>query len=233
VFRIDSFIATLGVSSVLGAVTDWVSGNQQILNLGSGFSGLATRSVGGITLPVWFMLFVAVAIWYVLERTPIGRRVYATGGNPEAARLAGVRTPLVVAASLGVCGLLAASAGVLQSSSTAAGDPTIGPGFLLPAFAAAFLGSTQFKAGRYNVWGTVIAVYVLATGVTGLQLSGAPVWIPQLFDGGALLLAVGMASRQGGPNPLDALRRVRLRRPAPGAPAVSPADVPEETSVPA
>lgn len=73
------------------------------------------------------------------------------------------------------------------------GDPTSGPSFLLPAFSAVFLGSTQFRDGRFNVWGTVVAVYVLAVGVQGLQLAGAPVWIPDLFNGIALLLAVGLA----------------------------------------
>jgi ribose transport system permease protein len=72
---------------------------------------------------------------------------------------------------------------VLVTSSLGVGDPTIGPAYLLPAFSAAFLGSTQLRGGRFNVWGTVIAVYVLATGVKGLQLAGAPIWIPDLFNG--------------------------------------------------
>lgn len=63
--------------------------------------------------------------------------------------------------SLAACGMIASSAGILQSSTTATGDPTVGPPFLLPAYAAAFLGSTQFRGGRYNVWGTIIAVMFL------------------------------------------------------------------------
>lgn len=195
--RIDSFIATLGVSSILLAMISWVSNSQQILDLGAGFQSIGTTQLLGITLPVWIMLAVAAAVWYVLECTPAGRRVYATGGSADAARLAGVRTSLTVVLSLMVCGALAALAGVLVSSRLATGDPTIGPSYLLPAFSAAFLGSTQFRAGRFNVWGTVIAVYVLATGVKGLQLAGAPVWIPDLFNGVALLVAVGLASWQG------------------------------------
>ena len=191
--RIDSFIATLGVSSILAALTAWVSHSQQILNLGTGFQKLAGTRWLGVTTTTWFMLAVAVVVWYLLECTPAGRRAYATGGNLDAARLAGVRTSAVIVLSLAGAGLITASAGVLQSARIGAGDPTAGPGFLLPAFAAAFLGSTQFRAGRYNVWGAVVAVYVLATGVKGLQLAGAPVWIPDLFNGVALLLAVGLA----------------------------------------
>lgn len=191
--RIDSFIATLGVSSVLAAMVYWVSQGQQILGLGSGFQELATGKLFGIIYPVYYLLLIALCVWYVLEWTPAGRLVYATGGNREAARLAGVPTRLVITGSFVVCGVIAAIAGVLVSSNFATGDPTVGPSYLLPAFSAAFLGSTQFRNGRFNVWGTLVAVFVLATGVKGLQLAGAPVWIPDLFNGVALLLAVWLS----------------------------------------
>jgi ribose transport system permease protein len=73
--RIDSFIATLGVSSILAAVTTWVSGGQQILGLSTSFQGLASKELLGITLPVYYMLIIAVVVWYVPESTPAGRRV--------------------------------------------------------------------------------------------------------------------------------------------------------------
>lgn len=196
-FRIDSIIATLGLASVLAALTNWISNNQSILNLGSHYQQLATNEVFGLTIPVYVMLVAAFVGWYVLERTRAGRRVYATGGNLDAARLAGVRTSATIALCLIACGVLAAAAGILESSDLATGDPTIGPAYLLPAFAAAFLGSTQFRPGRYNVWGTLFGVLLLGMGVTGLQLAGAPVWIPDMFNGVALLIAVGLAKRQG------------------------------------
>jgi ribose transport system permease protein len=211
VVRIDSFIATLGVSSVLFALIAWISDGQQILDLGASYQQLGTHQTLGITNPVYIMVLVSLLVWYVLERTPAGRRVYATGGNSEAARLAGVRTGRVMIGALCACGVITALAGVLVSSRLATGDPTVGPGYLLPAFAAAFLGSTQFRGGRYNVWGTVVAVYVLATGVKGLQLAGAPVWIPDLFNGVALLLAVGLARVQSRAGRASAIRRM-LRR---------------------
>jgi ribose transport system permease protein len=214
--RIDSFIATLGMSSVLLALIAWLSNSEQILGLSNGFQGIANDQIFGITLPVYLMLALAFVVWYVLERTPLGRRVYATGGNTDAARLAGVRTSLVVIGALVACGAIAAASGVLVSAELGAGDPTIGPAYLLPAFSAVFLGSTQFKGGRFNVWGTVLAVYVLATGVKGLQLAGAPIWIPDLFNGAALLLAVGLARYQGAAHRTSAIRRVlRMRGPSP------------------
>jgi ribose transport system permease protein len=209
--KIDSFIATLGMSSILLALISWVSGGQQILNLPSSFQSLATNELLGLAYPLWIMLAVGLVVWYVLQRTPTGRRVYATGGNINAARLAGVPTARVIVLSLVSCGVIAALAGLLTSARLAVGDPTVGPGYLLPAYAAAFLGSTQFHGGRYNVWGAVIAVYVLAVGVKGLQLAGAPVWIPDLFNGVALLLAVGMSKYQRTARRSAAVARI-LRR---------------------
>jgi ribose transport system permease protein len=195
--QMDSFIATLGVQSVGFACTEWLSKNAQILNLPAKFTDFSTRRIGGVTVPVFIMLAVATLIWYVLENTPLGRRVYATGGNEAAARLAGIRTRRVLAGAFISCGVISAGVGLLLTSRLGTGDPTSGPSYLLPAFSAVFLGSTQFRAGRFNVWGTVLAVYVLAVGVTGFQLAGAPVWIPDLFNGLALILAVGLGKFGG------------------------------------
>jgi ribose transport system permease protein len=212
--RINSFIATLGVSSLLAALITAVSGGRQILGLPDEFAELGTGIFGNITIPVVVLAVVAILVWYVLERTPVGRRIYATGGNIEAARLAGVRTSLVIVGSLMACGAIASIAGVLVTARLANADPTVGPSYLLPAFTAAFLGSTQFKGGRFNVWGTVVSVYVLAVGVKGLQLGGAPVWIPDAFNGAALLLAVGMAAYSSPTSRVTApfRRLMRLRR---------------------
>jgi ribose transport system permease protein len=214
--RIDSFIATLGVSSILLALISWVSSSQQIVGLGSSFEKLGNTEIFGLTLPVYLMVGIGLVVWYVLERTPIGRRVYATGGNLEAARLAGVRVAAVVICSLVACATIAAFAGMLVSANLGTGDPTIGPAYLLPAFSAAFLGSTQFRGGRFNVWGTIVAVYVLATGVKGLQLAGAPIWIPDLFNGVALLLAVGLAKYEATTSFARAVRRMTRRQPRQG-----------------
>ena len=116
------------------------------------------------------------------------------------------------------CGAIASVAGILVTARLANADPTLGPSYLLPAFTAACLGSTQFRGGRFNVWGTVLAVYVLAIGVKGLQLGGAPVWIPDAFNGVSLLVAVGMAkfaspsSGRSGRSRLSAVSRLVSRR---------------------
>jgi ribose transport system permease protein len=122
--------------------------------------------------------------------------MYATGGNADAARLAGVRTDRVVFGTLVFTAVIAGIAGIVVTSRLGTGSPTIGPPYLLPAYAAAFLGSTQVKPGKFNVLGTLIAVFALATSVKGLQLAGAADWLPDLFNGVALILAVGLSVRR-------------------------------------
>jgi ribose transport system permease protein len=206
--HIDSFIATLGISSLLAAFITGISGGEQILGVADSLASFGTAQLSGVTYPFVALIIVAFLVWYVLEKTPAGRRVYATGGNLEAARLSGVSTSRVIVYSLIACGVLASLAGIVVTAKLANADPTIGPGYLLPAFTAAFLGSTQFKAGRFNVWGTVVSVYVLAAGVKGLQLSGAPVWIPDAFNGASLIVAVAMAKSQGRLGQPSSVRRV-------------------------
>jgi ribose transport system permease protein len=209
--RINSFIATLAMSSVLLAVISWISRGEPITILQRGFARLGTGQLIGVSYPVFIAAAVSLAIWYVLEHTSYGRRVYATGANPEAARLAGIRTSRVIMGATITCGALSAFAGTLQASQLSTGDPTISSGFLLPAFAAAFLGSTQFKGGRFNVGGTLVAVALLAIGVEGLSLGGAPVWTPTMFNGVVLLLAVGFAQVQRSPTRRSAAIRRTIR----------------------
>ena len=111
-----------------------------------------------------YLLVIAGAIWFVLEHTATGRRLYATGFNPDAARLAGVRTDRLRFLSLITSALLAGVAGIVFASAIGSGSPTAGDAVPAPAFAAAFLGATQLRGGRFNAWGTVIAVLLLGTG---------------------------------------------------------------------
>jgi ribose transport system permease protein len=214
--RIDSFIATLGMSSVLLAGLAYLSENRQIIGLQEGFRSFATSGVPlsadnpnfKLTIPVFIMLVVAFIVWYLLERTPVGRRMYAAGYNPDGARLSGVNVARLQVASLVAGGIIAGLAGTLLASRINAGDPTVGTGLLLPALTAVFLGSTQFKGGRFNVWGTVISVYVLAVGIKGLQLLGAQNWVSDLFNGVALLAAVGLSRWERTGKRTEAIRRV-------------------------
>jgi ribose transport system permease protein len=190
--RINSFIATLGVSSVLLALVGAMSDNIQITGIPSAFKDLSAAEPLGIPLPVIYLVILAVIAWYALEHSPFGRYLFAIGGAEEAARLAGVPTRRLVFFALLVSSVTAAFAGVILTGKLSAGDPSAGPGYLLPAFAAAFLGATQFKPGRFNVVGALTATYLLATGVAGLQLAGAKFWVTDLFNGVVLIIALSL-----------------------------------------
>lgn len=196
VFRIDSFIGTLATGSLLLAGITLVSGNSQIVGsqlTGGFFSDIANAQIGGISLSVLYMLVVAVAIWFVLEHTVSGRWLYASGFNADAARLAGIPVRRLRFIGLIVSAVVAGGvAGIAITSQIGSGSTTVGPPYLLNAFAAAFLGATQLRQGRFNAWGTLIAVLMLGTGTAGLGLAGAPVWAPSVFTGVVLLAALAV-----------------------------------------
>jgi ribose transport system permease protein len=214
-FNVSSFIGTIGTSSILLALVTIVSGGDDIDPLGHGFESLTTGKLIGLQYTVFYMLAIALIVWFVLERTPLGRRIYATGDSPAASRLSGVLTSRYIIGAFVACGVIAMLSGALIASYSESGDPTVGSNYLVPTFTACFLGSTQFKPGRFNVWGTVFAVYVLATGVSGLQELTSVTWLPTMFNGVALLIAVGATFYPGSPAQLrgakrltDALRRL-------------------------
>jgi ribose transport system permease protein len=190
---VNSFIATLGTSSLLIGVAALVANGRYIGPFDQSFTAVTEPTPLGIPMTAIYLLILAVLLWYALEHSPVGRRLHATGTNIDAARLAGVATRRYLFFSLVVCGLGTALAGVLLASSLNSVNETTGATYLLPAYAAAFLGTTQIKIGRFNVWGTVLAIVLLGTGIQGLQLAGAQLWVTNIFYGAALILAVSAA----------------------------------------
>ena len=193
--KIDSFIATLGMSSVLAAYALWLAEGRSIITSNEGFKGLTGTAIWGFKWTFVYLIVLAFIVWYVLEHTAAGRYLFATGGGREAARLAGVQVDRYVVGSLMCSAGVAAAGGVLFASNFSSVQSSAGPPYLLPAFAAAFFGSTQFK-NRFNVVGTLLAVFVLAAGVKGFQLAGwgNEGWLDDLFFGLALILAVGFST---------------------------------------
>jgi ribose transport system permease protein len=196
--RIDSFIATLATGSLIQSLITMATGDTPIqdLKLAGGFSKIGQTDINGITLPVLYAVVVAFGIWYLLEHTATGRRLYATGFNPDAARLAGVHIDRLRFMSLIASGGLAGAAGIVLASTLQSGSPSAGTPYLLPAFAAAFLGATQLKHGRFNAWGTIIAVLLLGTGTTGLALANAPQWAANMFVGVVLIASLAVTGIQ-------------------------------------
>jgi ribose transport system permease protein len=193
--KIDSFIGTLATGSIFAAFISLVTSDQTISGpqLNGSFGNIATTDIGGIQLPVILMVIVAIVLWFVQKYTVVGRRIYATGFNERGAILAGINTNRLKFISLIISGAVAGIAGVLLASAVSSGSPGIGPPYLLNAFAAAFLGATQF-GGRFNAWGTVLSVILLGTGTTGLILVGGAPWTQSMFSGVVLLAALGASS---------------------------------------
>jgi ribose transport system permease protein len=215
--QVSSFIATLGMATVVAAVQYIVTGGGQPSSPTSTlWANLTQHTILGFQAIIFYLIVIAFIFWWALELTPAGRYLYAVGGNIEAARLSGVKvgkwTWLSLITSAGLSGV----AGVLYASLSGP-SLTFGVSLLLPAFAAVFLGSTQLKPGRANVWGTLLAIYVLATGVRGLQLATGAQWLNDMFNGVALIVAVSFAGwRQ------RAAATNRLRPGSPGPEEESP-----------
>ena len=192
--RIDAFIATLGTGTVLYALALWHTGGRQVVGvLPDGFLALNGTFVFGLPITGFYVLAITLALWVILEYTPVGRYLYAIGANPKAAELNGIPTSKFVVGAFITSGTLTALAGVLLASKLRIGQASVGLEFLLPALVGAFLGSTTIKPGRVNVWGTIVGVMILAVGISGIQQFGGSFWVEPLFNGTTLLIAIGIA----------------------------------------
>jgi ribose transport system permease protein len=191
---LDSFIVTLGMATFLGGVVTWVSNSQTVTGIPPFLSKWTVgNEILGIPLTFWYCVVGTLVLWVVLQRTPLGRRLLFVGRGRSVARMTGL--PVVrlrfgaLLCSAGIAGL----AGIFYYGTLASADPTSGQSFLLPAFAAAYLGATAIVPGRFNAIGTFVAVYFLVSGITGLQLLGAQSYIQQVFYGAALIIAVTLS----------------------------------------
>jgi ribose transport system permease protein len=194
VFRIHSLIVTLGVGTFLHGAALWISDSMTISGISSVLiNAVIVTRLFGIPLEFYYALAICVTLWYVFEYTAIGRRILFVGRGREVARLSGINTDRVRWGCLIASSLLGALAGVLYAGTQGAADPVSGTSYLLPAFAAAFLGSTSIIPGRFNPWGTLLAVYFLVTGITGLIFMGVSTFVQDIFYGAALVLAVTLS----------------------------------------
>jgi ribose transport system permease protein len=192
-FSLNSFVVTLGTSSVLVGLTYAITDSQSIQPMPSGMTALAITEIAGIQLMVWIAWLLALVIWVVLEFTPYGRYLLFIGGNARASSLVGIKTRTFSLSTFVVAAVIAAVAGILLAGSLDTVNPSIGGQFLLTPYAAAFLGAAAIQVGRFNVWGTVFAVYLVSVGQTGLILLGSPTWVSNVFEGLILVAAIGFS----------------------------------------
>lgn len=192
-FGVNAFIATLGTSTILTGLTLAVSGGQILNGVAQQITDFTQYQILGLPMPVYMGLVLVLALWYLYEHTPLGRYLFFVGEGREAARLIGLHVDRLRFGAFIASGSISAVAGILTAGQLGSADPSVGGSFLLPAYAAAFLGATTIKPGRFNAWGTVVALYLLVTGVTGLELMGSASWVQEVFNGGALVVAVTFA----------------------------------------
>lgn len=193
-FRIHSLIVTLGVGTFLHGFTLWLSDSMTISGVSNSLiDAVIVDRLFGVPLEFYYAVALAALVWYLLEYTALGRRILFVGRGREVARLSGVNTDRIRIACLAASGFFGALAGVLYAGTQGAADPVSGATYQLPAFAAAFLGSTCVTPGRFNPWGATVAVYFLVTGITGLVFLGFSSFIQEMFYGGALIIAVTLS----------------------------------------
>jgi len=193
--RINSVIATLGMTIVIEGIVQWKTGGKPIVNgIPGALTDFGAGSVLGVPKLAWTALILCGLVYWLLSRTVYGRRLYAIGSNAAAARLVGLRTERLVFTTYIASGLLAGAAGMLLLCRTGVGNPSSGPSYILPAYAAIFLGATAVSPGRWNVWGLVIAVLFLGILNSGLTLAGANPYINSLVNGLALIGGVATAN---------------------------------------
>ncbi|MFB2552337.1 ABC transporter permease [Ensifer soli] len=189
--RIPSLVVTLGTTSVLTGLVQWMTNSSTIGGISPHLVDMVSRGrLFGISYAFYYVIAIAIVIWLVFEFTPLGRRILFVGRSREVARLSGIDVDRVRVGCLVASGVLASVGGIVYAGLLGAADPFSGLNYLLPAFAAAYLGATAIIPGRFNPWGAVIAVYFLATGITGLTMLGIPLWVTSVFNGAALILAV-------------------------------------------
>jgi ribose transport system permease protein len=191
--NLNAFVVTLGTMTLIGGFTVWLTDGNLVSHVPSALTDFARHSFLGLPTAVWEGWVLAAILWYVYEFTSAGRYLLFVGGSHEASRLAGVSVGRVRIAAFVASGVLSAVAGMILAGKLGVADPTVAGGYLLPPYAAAFLGMAAVQVGRFNVGGTVIAVYLLMVATTGLLLGGAAPWVTEVFIGTALLSAIAFS----------------------------------------
>lgn len=187
---VQSIVVTLGMGTFLVGISIWISNSLTIGGVSPELGRFLNAPILGINTAFYISLAIVVAAWYVYRHTPFGRHVVFIGQNREVARLSGLHVARTRAVCFLATSTLAGIAGVMVVGIAGGLQPSSLQGLLLPAFAAAFLGSAVFEPGKVNPLGTLVALLFLATGINGLVLLGLDAWIRDVFYGAAVVIAV-------------------------------------------
>ncbi len=194
--RVNSVIATLGVGTILtGLAFAYSAGVPIVAGVPESFLQLSLgRWLLGIPNNIVVMAAVLGALWVLVERSALGQEIQAVGGNPAAARLAGIDVDRIKILGFVISGTCAALTGILLASRLGSGTASAADGYLLTAFAAVFLGSATLRDGEFHVLGTLVGALIIAFGFNGLNIFGAPTFSQYVLQGAILIVAVGLSS---------------------------------------
>lgn len=190
---VNPFIATLGVATLLGGAIFAYTAGLRITGIPAGLTGIGSGDWFGVPSIVVVSAAVAVVAWWLLSRTVFGRRLFAVGSNVRATHLLGVDVRRVQLLAFVASGVTAGTGGVLLLARNGGATSDSGMSMLFPALTAVLLSTIVVDLGRPSVPGVVVAIFFIAITVSGLTLVGTPAWVNQVFNGAALLLAVGVA----------------------------------------
>lgn len=187
------FVATLGTLTIFSGAAFLVSDGRTLFGLPDAFAGFARGSVAGVPTLALVALATLALVWFALEHTSYGRRLYALGGNMEAARLAGLRVRSLRASAYAITGAGAAAAGLMLAARVDSANPTQGSGLMLDAIAAVFLGMTLSEDGEPRALGTLAGVALLALLDNGLTQMAVDSYLREVLVGAIILAAVALA----------------------------------------
>lgn len=193
-FNVHSFLATLASSMVFRGIAILITGGALIPVRMEEFAWLGRGRVGIVNIAVIVFVVFALAMMFLLNRTTFGRRVFAVGGNEEAAILSGVRTNLVKIATFGLTGFAAGLAGVIAVSRISMGQPQAGVGMELDAIAAVILGGTSIYGGKGAIWRSVAGVLLLALIGNGFNILNVNPFFKDLTTGLIIVVAVALSA---------------------------------------
>jgi ribose transport system permease protein len=191
---VNTIVVTLGMGTLLLGVALWLTDLTAKSGLPREFGEIALYRVAGLPVSFYWGLLLMLGFAYVLAVTPLGRNMRFVGANREVSRLAGVRVDRIRFGAFVAAGVICGIGGVLAAAAVGGFDPGSSQSYLLPTFAATFLGTAILQPGRFNPLGTLVAVYFLATGILGLNLLGFTGWVTSVFYGGVLVVAVTIST---------------------------------------
>lgn len=192
--KVAPFIATLATMTIYRGLTLVYTEGRPISGLGDHYSFqlFGKGYFLGFPVPVVTMVIAFIILWFILQKTTFGRRVYAVGGNEEAAKLSGINADSVKIAVYAITGFLAALSALILTSRLNSAQPTAGESYELDAIAAVVLGGTSLNGGKGWIFGTLIGALIIGVLNNGMNLIGVSSFWQQVVKGIVILLAVLM-----------------------------------------